>query len=543
MSLKPNFDAGIAGDTIAQAKQKFVGDILKKRAFLTPERTALEWGDHQWTFSELNAEVNQLADSFQKIGILRGQRISVLTQNRGECIHIVYAAAKIGAIVSFLNWRYTEIETQEAIDVITPETVIVSEEFSAKIQNVLGNLPYVKRLIFLDDVEPVKLNISVHSFAKLISEGDRGEPDVTLHEEDAFFIVYTSGTTGIPKGATISQRSAIQRVIANLATFPALIGTTGEDCCVCRGPFFHVVSVDEAFATHALGGKAVVLAGYNVSEMVDVLEREYVGWLSLSPAMYEKLIAEIKRRNATIKGVRAVGSMPELSPTEEIIELTKILDAPFLNTYGSTEAGFLTFTQNVFPVGAAETANGNMAKKEAFFCDVRLIDNDDNDVPHGEAGELIIRTPMMFSGYWNNPAENEKAFRDGWYRTGDVLRRNPDGTLEFVSRKKYMIKSGAENVYPAEIERVLLRHPQVREACVVGAVHPKWGETPIAFVSVADDVNPDDVKTFCKKNLAGYRVPNLIEIVDIDDFPRNTTGKILREKVEPWVERIQHKIV
>ena len=543
MSLQPNFDIGNIGAKIAQAKQKFAGDVLKKRAFLTPGRIALEWGEKQWTFVELNTEVNKLANSFQQIGIKRGQRISVLTQNRGECSHLLYAAAKIGAIVAFLNWRSTEKELQEAIGVITPETIVLIGEFSQKLESILGNLPYVKRLVFLDEIGESQHKVATYSFEKLIADGESVEPCVELHEEDALYIVYTSGTTGTPKGAIISHRAEIQRIIAYMAIYPSLIGTTGDDSCIARGPFFHVTSIHEMFATHAMGGKVIILAGYDVKAMVDLLERESVSWLSLSPGMYEQIIAEVKNRSAKIKGIRAIGSIADVTPQEMIAELTATVGAPFFNTYGLSEIGMENFSTNVLPIGTPGTTYKSMAKDEAFFCEVRLLNSDGKEVPVGELGELVIRTTMMFSGYWNNPIENAKVFHDGWFHTGDVLRRTPEGTLDFVSRTKYLIKSGAENIYPAEIERVLLKHPDIREACVVSARHPKWGETPVAFVAVAGEVKPEDLKEFCRRDLARFKVPNVIEIVDIDDFPRNLTGKILKEQVESWIERIQYKIV
>jgi acyl-CoA synthetase (AMP-forming)/AMP-acid ligase II len=543
MTVKPNFDVGEIGVKIAEAKQKFVGDVLKKRARLTPDRMALEWKGKLWTYKELNTEVNKLSNNFLKIGVERGQRICVVTNNRGECAHLLYVAAKIGAIIAFVNWRYTEKEMEEAINVLTPETLIVESEFYQKVKSILGNLPYVKRVICLDEMEEFSQNVATYTFQELVTDGSDAEPIVEKHEEDALYIVYTSGTTGTPKGAIISQRAEIQRIIAFMATYPALLGTTGDDSCIVRGPYFHVTSIHETFATHAMGGKVIVLAGYNVTEMVDILEREQVSWLSLSPGMYEKFVDEVKRRNAKLKGIRAIGSIADITPHEQIAELTMVSGAPFFNTYGLTEIGIENFCTNVLPIGKPGTVYNNMGKDEGFACEVRLLNSEGEEVPDGEPGELVIRTPMMFSGYWNNPKVNVEVFRDGWFHTGDVLKRNPDGKLDFVSRTKYLIKSGAENIYPAEIERALLKHPHVREACVVSARHPKWGETPVAFVAVSGDVTPEELKEFCRNNLARYKVPNVIEIVDNDDFPRNLTGKVLREKVELWVERIQSKIV
>jgi len=539
MCLQPNFDPGPIKEKMFQAKQKFVGDIVKKKAKLTPNRAAVEWEGKVWTFKELNEDVNRLANSMDSIGIKRGQRISALTGNRVECAQIMYAVAKIGAIIGFCNDRYTELELQEAIEVITPETIIVAEPYFEKFKAILPNLPFVKRIILLDDVGETNFSQATYSYPTLLEQGDTKEPGIELHEEDAYFIVYTSGTTGRPKGATISQRSSVQRVFCNMAEYQRLLGINQDDNFIARGAFFHVASVDQMFATHAFGGKVIFHDGYSAEKYCDVITKEKIGWLAMAPGMLDRLIAEIKKRNAKIVGVKAVGSMADLVPVEQMAELTQLLKAPYLNTYGLTEIGPHNFSNNVIPIGAKYNA---LSKAEGFACDVRLLDPEGNEVPDGEVGELVIRTTMMFSGYWDNPVENEKVFHDGWFHTGDCLRRNPDGTLDFVTRVKYMIKTGGENVYPAEIERALKKHPLVQEAVVVGAKHPKWGETPIAFVAVSGPITGEELRDFCREFLSGFKLPNLVEIMPLEDFPINSNGKVELGKMAPFIKAAEAKI-
>jgi len=540
MSLQPNFDPGPIREKMFQAKQKFVGDIIKKKAKLTPDRAAVEWEGKVWTFKELNEDVNRLANSMDRIGIKRGQRISALSGNRVECAQIMYAVAKIGGIIAFCNDRYTPIELQEAIEVITPETIIVAKPYFEKFKTILPNLSFVKRIILLDDMgETGFTSLPTYSYPKLLEEGDSQEPNIELHEEDAYFIVYTSGTTGKPKGATISQRSSVARVFCNMAEYQRLLKIDQDDNFIARGAFFHVASVDQMFATHAFGGKVIFHDGYSPEKYVGVITKEKIGWLAMAPGMLQRLIDEIKKRNAKIVGVKAVGSMADLVPAEQMGELTKLLNAPYLNTYGLTEIGPHNFSNNVIPIAARYSA---LSKAEGFACEVRLLDSEGREVPDGEPGELVIRTTMMFSGYWNNPEENEKVFRDGWFHTGDVLRRNPDGTLDFVSRVKYMIKTGGENVYPAEIERALFNHPAVEEAVVVGVKHPKWGETPIAFVAVKEPVTGEELREFCRQYLSGFKLPNLVEVIPKEAFPKNANGKIEFEKMGDLIKAVEAKV-
>ena len=213
-----------------------------------------------------------------------------------------------------------------------------------------------------------------------------------------------------------------------------------------------------------------------------------------------------------------------------IIELTVLLDAPFVNTFGSTETGSPPASAALLPIGELPE---KLSKRQSRFCEVRLENLEGNDAGVGEPGELLIRGPTLFSGYWANSEANAEAFRDGWFHMGDVFTRNPDGTLDFVDRAKYMIKSGGENIYPAEIERVLLAESRVTDAAVVRKSDARWGEVPVAFLSRADDsLTADAVKSICRAQLAGYKQPKEIRFIDFDEFPRSASGKIQRHELE-----------
>jgi len=223
--------------------------------------------------------------------------------------------------------------------------------------------------------------------------------------------------------------------------------------------------------------------------------------------------------------------MADLVPPAQISELTSILGAPYVNTFGSTETGLPPATGSLIPMGSTTFS---LSKKESSLCEIRLVDENDNEVPVGDPGELIIRGPTLFSGYWNNPETNKKDFKDGWFHTGDVFQRNPDGSLDFVDRRKYMIKSGGENIYPAEIERVLMSYPGVQEAVVIRIKDPQWGEVPKAYIASEKKIDQAKLADFCRRHLARYKIPKSIKCVSLDQFPRSTTGKILRSEVEKW---------
>jgi fatty-acyl-CoA synthase len=222
--------------------------------------------------------------------------------------------------------------------------------------------------------------------------------------------------------------------------------------------------------------------------------------------------------------------MADLVPPADIAEITRLLDAPYANTFGATETGCPPCSSSVIPVGVSPT---RLSKTQSPYCEVRLVDANDQDVGDGAPGELCMRGPTLFSGYFRAAETNAHEFRDGWFHMGDVFVRNPDGSLDFVDRVKYLIKTGGENVYPAEIERVLLAQPGVAEAAVVRRPDARWGEVPVAFVATRDDgPSIEELFSACRAELAGYKQPKAIHLVDLADFPRSASGKVQRHELE-----------
>jgi fatty-acyl-CoA synthase len=227
-----------------------------------------------------------------------------------------------------------------------------------------------------------------------------------------------------------------------------------------------------------------------------------------------------------------MGAMADLVPPHQIAEITTLLGAPYVNTFGATETGLAPATADLVPIGTAPT---DLAKRQSSFCEVRLVGSDGEEVEDGLPGECAVRGPTLFSGYWRAPEVNAVDFRGGWFHMGDVFVRRPDGRLAFVDRAKYMIKSGGENIYPAEIERVLLADPRVDDAVVVRRSDPQWGEVPVAVVaSNHESLTAELLTARCRETLAGYKCPKEIRFVAFEALPRSTTGKIQRHEVEVW---------
>ena len=246
--------------------------------------------------------------------------------------------------------------------------------------------------------------------------------------------------------------------------------------------------------------------------------------------MVEAFAAALKAQSTTVRGIGVCGAMADLVPPHAIAEVTELLQAPYLNSFGSTETGLPPATRALIAVGEIPP---RLSKQQSAFCQVRLVDASDQDVAPGEPGELAIRGPTLFSGYWQAEETNARDFRGGWFHMGDVFRRNDDGTLDFVDRAKYMIKTGGENVYPAEIERVLMSDTRVTEATVVRVADQKWGEVPVAFVSCRDaSVTEAGLLELCRRDLAAYKRPRHFRFIDFSEFPRSTSGKVQRHELE-----------
>jgi fatty-acyl-CoA synthase len=330
----------------------------------------------------------------------------------------------------------------------------------------------------------------------------------------------------LPKGALISHRAQIVRNLVVRAEF----GVEPEDAFVAWSPLYHMGAADCALGALMVGGRVIVVDGFDREELIRILATRRLGWLLLMPGMVREFADALEARGGKVLGVKVCGVMADLVPPEQIARITALLRAPYANTFGSTETGCPPCSSSLLEVGVVPRS---LSKRQSPFCEVRLVDADGRDAPDGCPGELWMRGPTLFSGYFGADEVNAAEFAQGWFHMGDVFVRNADGGLDFVDRVKYLIKSGGENIYPAEIERVLLAYPGVVEAAVVRRKDPKWGEVPVAFVARADDsVSEDRLLNHCRQNLAGYKQPKGLQFIDAGDFPRSASGKVQRHELE-----------
>ena len=497
---------------VLQSRHGAIGALFHTRVRANPNHRAVVDGDRVMTYEALEERSNQLANALLSQGLRQGDRVGLLARNRLEYVEVELAAAKAGLIVACLNWRLADRELRHCINLVEASVLIVQEELAQTLDRL--DLKEHRRIMLGGDYEA------------FLDSGTSDFPDLDIDPENGLVILYTSGTTGLPKGALISHRAMVARAMcfASEQNIPI-----GDNFCAWP-PFYHMASTDQALATLLRGGTVHVVDGYEPDLLIDILEREEMGLFILIPGMVGQFAAILEARNVKVKGVGRCGAMADLVPREDIAAVTRALNSPYSNTFGATETGLPPASSSVIPIGLAPT---NLAKRQSAFCDIRLVDTDDNEVPIGTPGEVAMRGPTLFSGYWNADETNEKDFRNGWFHMGDVLRRNADGTLDYVDRVKYMIKSGGENIYPAEIEQVMLADERVQEAVVVRRPDRKWSEVPVAFVVPADpSLTENDLMDLCRENLSSYKRPKDIIFLADGDLPRSTSGKVQRHELE-----------
>ena len=479
------------------------------------------------SYSELCERSRRLASLLVARGAGRGSRLAVLSENRMEYLEVVLGAAWIGAAVACQNWRLTGSEIAACVALVEPTLGFISTAHVDK-QAALA-LPPERLITFGPDYERVLAEHAPHA----------GSSDVS--PEDPLLLLYTSGTTGRPKAAVISHRAEIVRNLVTRAEF----GVAPRDTFVAWSPLYHMGAMDNALGTLMCGGKVIVHDGFDADRLARTVAEERLGWLLLMPGMVGRFVEALERDKVRAQGVRVCGVMADLVPRHEIQAVTRLLSAPYANTFGSTETGCPPCSSSLIPVGVAPE---RLSKQQSPFCEVKLVDPDDREVAPGQPGELCMRGPTLFSGYFRDAAVNEADFRGGWFHMGDVFVRNPDGSLDFVDRVKYLIKSGGENIYPAEIESVLLRHPRVVEAAVVRRADPRWGEVPIAFVALRDsaaDIGTSEagsratelairaeLEAYCREHLARFKQPKALEFIAFSEFPRSASGKVQRHELE-----------
>ncbi|HEY4460568.1 MAG TPA: AMP-binding protein [Pseudonocardiaceae bacterium] len=500
--------------TIARAagRQSF-GSQLAASARRYADRVAIQLDDVRLTYAQLDQRVTRLARALAERGIGRGDRLAVLMRNRLETVEAYYAGLRLGAIVVPINFRLVPAEVQYLLADSGAAALIVDAADAPTVADL--DLPPV--VLATEDVPRAE------SYeAAIAAVGD--EPlDIDVDEGEPAFIMYTSGTTGRPKGAVLTHRN-LATVI--LLTSVSSGGVVPEDRTTLLGvPMFHIAGVGNILPRLLTGGRIVVFSSptFDPVAFADLLEREQVTSCFLVPNQWQTICAlpGIKERNLPLRRI-SWGAAPA-QPSLLIALAETFPQAPAYTAFGQTETSaticLLRGEDAVRKLGSVGTP--------LYGVEARIVDDDLNDVAIGEVGEIVYRGPTVMREYWNNPKATEEAFAGGWFHSGDLCTMDEDGFIWVVDRKKDMIISGGENIYCAEVEAAIDAHAKVAEVAVIGVPHEKWGQTPLAVVTALDPADPPteaEIIEHCRGLLASYKKPT--SIVVIDAMPRTASGKI-----------------
>jgi fatty-acyl-CoA synthase len=510
--FEPQSSAATLAHTAAYSGPS-VGRLFEASARLYPDRLALADKDRRHTYGELNARVDRIAAALNDSGVGAGDVVAILSENRAEFVEIELACAKLGVIAACQNWRQAPDELSHCVSLVEPKILFASPRYASVATGLRFKAPNVVEFGF--------------AFEEWIRRSARSTaPTVDVDAETGLLILYTSGTTGLPKGAVISHRAMIARSLIMMAEW----SVSKTDGSIGWSPLFHMAGNDPMFCALIQGAPVILIDGFDANAICTALEEIPVGWMVLLPGMIDRMIEALKANRTQVRRVAVSGCMANLVPPEQIAEITKLLGAPFLNSFGSTETGIVPASGSQLTPAAIPTS---FRKLPTGYSDVRVVDDNDRSVEPGVIGEICVRSSTLFSGYWKAPDATADAFRNGWYHMGDDFVVHPDGTLDFVDRRKYLIKSGGENIYPAEIERLVLESDRVQEAVVVRAPDPKWGEIPVLFVVPRDPaLDEAAVRALIEGRIAGYKRPKRIVFAPEAWIERNVTGKVRRELLE-----------
>lgn len=493
-----------------------IGELIAATARQKADAIALDDGTRTLTYAAFDARANRAAHALIALGVRAGDRVAVLAENRLEYLELAVAAARTGAILCALNWRFSPAELAHCVQLTRPTLMFVSDRQAPVLQGLeLGGVHIIG---FGDAYEALLAPAAAETLAPI------ADP------EDGFIILFTSGTTGASKAALISHRAEVARLALGRIDSALAPG----DGFVAWAPLFHMVALEHALHILALGGTVHVVDGADIDRIVRLAETVPQWWLVLLPGMIDRVVEEMNKRGHAPAPMKMVGALADLVSPVLVAATSRVFKAPYWNTFGSTETGMLPFAGTRFAIGERPASLAKAANSLHLF---KLVDEDDREVAHGDPGEVAVRGPTVFSGYWDAEQTNAHDFRGGWFHLGDVFAARKDGLYDYVDRAKYLIKTGAENVYPAEIERALLADARVLEAVVVRRPDDKWGEVPIALVCCQDSApTVEELFALCRMSLARYKQPKEIRFVaSQNDFPRSTSGKIQRQELEKWV--------
>ncbi len=500
-----------------------LADAVAAHARLTPGKLAVRDSRRSLDFAQWHARATRLANGLLGIGLAKGDRVALLAYNCAEWMEIYAALAAAGLVAVPINFRLTPAEVAYIVQHSEARAVIAQDELADRVDALRCDLtvPPDAYIAF-----GRALPTGWRAYEQLIDAAATDRPPVDVRPGDTSALMYTSGTTGKPKGAIRSHEGSTLIALATALE----MRFTRDDTALLVMPMCHANSLYFSHTFVHLGATCVIddRRSFDPEALLATLAGQRITFTSLVPTHYIMMLglpAAVKDRYDVSRVDKLMISSAPARRETKLAILDHFRNGKLHELYGSTEAGWVTLLRPEEQIDKL----GSVGREWAGSGPIRILDAEGTEVPDGEVGELHSRTPYVFDGYWKNPQKSAEAFRGAWCSVGDMARRDTQGYIHLVDRKSNMIISGGENIYPSEVERVLGAHPKVKDVAVIGVPHDKWGEAVHAVVVLHQQVDATEAELldWCRGRIAGYKRPQAVRFVADADMPRTATGKIL----------------
>jgi acyl-CoA synthetase (AMP-forming)/AMP-acid ligase II len=514
-------------------REYLFGDLLSRSARKFPKKTAVVFEDTRLTYKEVDERSNAIANSLIRMGVQRGDRITLLADNTYEWIEMYFAPAKAGAIFAPVNTSAPPREMEYVLSYVAPKVIVFQPRFVDVLQSMKDRLPSVQSYVGADVT-------GMENYERLIEEASKVEPVVEIDSLDTALIIFTGGTTGMPRGAMHTHRGCIY----NVHSMAIDLKQNYDDVEMHVTPMYHTAMASQIMCSTFLGNKHVIVRKFEAENVLNLIAKEGITCGFVVPTIINMLLQVPDLQKFDMSSLRALyyGGAP--MPMKLLEKALKVIPCGFVQFYGQTE-GFLYATlppeDHVVEGPPAKVKRSRAAGRALVNYELRVVDEQERDVPLGEVGEIVARGPTIMKGYWDRPAETAETIKNGWLHTGDLAHMDEDGYIYVVERKKDMIISGGKNIYCPEVEEVLYSHPAILEATVFGVPDDYWGETVKAAVALkpGQELTEEELIEFCGQNISSWKKPKSIDF--LKELPKSPQGKILkrvlREKYWAHLER------
>ncbi|MFC2122148.1 long-chain-fatty-acid--CoA ligase [Bacteroidota bacterium] len=503
-----------------------ISDIFKRNAKRYPRQTAAAFGSTRLNFAEFNRRLNSLANALINLGLQKQDKVAIILDNCLEYLELYCALPKAGCVAVPLNTSLSTSELTYIINNAEVKMLVFSERFAPMVASLLPDLDSVGILVGIGTMAN-----GAKSYEQLITDSPPDEPNVEVGEEDLAYLLYSSGTTGLPKGVMTTHRGIIESAV----NYVLSCDQRREDVCLIATPLFWgaapIVNIVPQFY---VGGALIIADDFSPEAILGLIQKEKVTIGIMAPPMIMSLLEHPQLSNYDTSSLRHIwfGGLP--MPVESLKRALQTLGNIFFQVYGMIEISPLAMTvpeEQVIEGPPEKVKRLASCGKEPPNVEVRVVNDEGKDVAPGEVGEVIGRGDNLMKGYWRMPQATEEALRDGYLHTGDLATIDEDGYMYMVGRKKDLIVSGGNTIYPAEIEEVIYQHPSIIEAALIGVPDEELGEVPMAVVVVREpDNTAEDILAFCQQKLPDYACPRSVTLVE--KLPRNPAGKVLRKVLQ-----------